>query len=353
MSESKTPATTIAIDPTAFKNLIDQALEQTITAAVEQLVLDPEWLSKIEQMINQTVTQRTLARISGIDTMDIIREQVRQNLQTVQNKIVESVGKLGIHNTANGVEITVMDQHVAVANTLSAKSIEVVDSAVIKNLAVTGTINVDNRSWDELSESIKQKTLQSVDKEWTEQLVQQVKQQIKTDGIDIDRVTIDGEPLLDQNKLSSNITETSIQQLGTLKNLSVDGEAHVYNTLSVVNRRVGINTREPEMALGLWDEEVSLVAGKLKSNTAYVGTSRNQSLTLGVNRESQVEIDITGLTTVKRLQVGLHKIGHGTELPNYSGTRGDIVFNASVNVNDPVFAWICLGGHKWKVLRAV
>ena len=65
----------------------------------------------------------------------------------------------------------------------------------------------------------------------------------------------------------------------------------------------------------------------------------------------QLTIDADGLTTIKKLQVGLHKISHATQVPGWSGTRGDMVFNASPG-SDRVFAWVCLGAYKWQVLKS-
>jgi hypothetical protein len=128
-------------------------------------------------------------------------------------------------------------------------------------------------------------------------------------------------------------------------------KSHIYDTLSVINHRVGINTTTPESALSIWDEEVSVIIGKHKAKQAYVGTSRDQGLALGVNREPQIEIDTAGLTRIKKLQVGLHKISHDTQVPGWSGTRGDMVFNANPGA-DRVFAWVCLGAHKWQTLKS-
>jgi hypothetical protein len=140
--------------------------------------------------------------------------------------------------------------------------------------------------------------------------------------------------------------------VGTLKRLTVSGEANFNNnTFNVLNKRLGVNTDSPEKALGVWDEEVSVVIGKHKLNQAYIGTNREQSIVLGVNREPQVEINVNGLTTIKQLQVGLHKIGHATQVPGWSGNRGDLILNTSPGP-DRVFAWVCLGAYKWQVLKS-
>ena len=66
---------------------------------------------------------------------------------------------------------------------------------------------------------------------------------------------------------------------------------------------------------------------------------------------AHVEITADGLTQIKKLQVGVHKISHATEVPGWSGTKGDMVFNANPGSNR-VFAWVCLGAFKWQVLKS-
>jgi hypothetical protein len=123
------------------------------------------------------------------------------------------------------------------------------------------------------------------------------------------------------------------------------------NTLNVVNKRIGINTESPEMALSVWDEEISVVIGKNKAKQAYIGTNRDNGVAIGVNRVPQIELEVDGMTTIKKLRVGLHRISHDVQVPGYSGTRGDIVFNSNPGPSN-VFAWVCLGGHRWQDLKS-
>ena len=181
-------------------------------------------------------------------------------------------------------------------------------------------------------------------------MVQQVTEKIKIDGIDFDHVTIEGNTLVRDGRLSENITLSSLQTVGTLQRLRVAGEANLNNTLNVITRRVGVNTEEPEMALSVWDEEVSINIGKNKEKQAYVGTGRSQSLAIGTNRSTHIEIDADGMTQIKKLRVGVHQISHADMVPGWSGTRGDIVFNS--NPTDRVFAWVCLGNFKWQPLKS-
>jgi len=167
-------------------------------------------------------------------------------------------------------------------------------------------------------------------------------------------VHVGGEALVSGSGLSGKITDTNIEKLGTLRTLQVAGETKINNnTMSVLNKRVGINTENPEMALSVWDEEVSIVVGKHKSQQAYMGTNRDQGVSIGVNRIPQIEIGTDGLTTIKKLRVGLHKISYEPQVPGYAGSRGDLVFNSNPDMeNSSIFAWVCLGAYNWKTLRS-
>jgi hypothetical protein len=342
---------TITLDPVTVKQMVDHAVEQNIMTAIQALSQDPAWLEKIERQISQTMVDKIIAQLSATDITPIIKQHVNENMAVFRKDILEKFSSTGIDDRANLCQLTVMDDVVVVENQLTAKNINIVNAAVMQDLVVTGSVNIDNVSWNQLSDGIADRTLKRLSKEWRETLVSQVVDQIKQGGIDFDSITVGGEPLIQGHALSRTITDSSLQKVGVLRDLQVKGEAHFNNTVSVMNRRLGINTETPEMALSIWDEEVSVVIGKHKAKQAYIGTSRDSAVAIGVNRVPHIEIDIDGLTTVKKLRVGLHKISHDTQVPGWSGTRGDIVFNASPGP-DRVFAWVCLGAHRWQTLKS-
>ena len=336
------------VDYDYIKQAVNDSSQAVIQTAINELSLDPQWLEKIEKLVNQQAAHRVAAGLSSVDLGSIVRSSVDSAVNSLKVQIFH-----GISSTAEAVELTVMDQHVVVENNFTARSISAVDSITVKDLVVKGSVNVDNRAWQTLADSISQRTLEQLNDEWKSTLVDQVKQSIKQQGIDFSDISVGGVPLVKQGKLSSSVTESSLKSVGALQSLTVSGTANLNETLAVHKKRVGINTEEPDMALSLWDEEVAISVGKIKNQTGYIGTTRKQGIAIGVNRTAAVEIDENGLTAVKKIQVGQHRISHGTEVPNYSGTRGDIVFNANASVDDSVFAWQCLGGFKWKVIRAV
>ena len=341
----------ITIDPAIVQQLVDQAVQENILSAVENLSSDPAWLARIEHMINQTVVQETITRLKSIDLNPTIKQCVDESMSVFQQSLLTKFTSTGITDHATSCQLTVTDDAVVVGNRLDTKSVNIAQTATVQNLIVKGTINTDNHSWQNLIDSLGQKTLDLMTEDWIAGLVQQVTEQINENGISFDQVTVGDQKLVDGNRLSGSITETNILSVGQLRQLIVAGEAHINETFSVVNNRVGVNTTEPEMALSVWDEEVSVVIGKNKAKQAYIGTNRDQGIAIGVNRIPQIEIDSEGLTRIKKLQVGVHRIAHDVKVPGWSGTRGDIVFNASPG-DDAVFAWVCLGAFKWKALRS-
>lgn len=344
----KIPGLSQYIDYGFITRAVNDTTQDLIKQTIAELTLDPVWLEKIQQVVDQHATQRVLASLSNTDIRPIIKQNIEETVANLNTSVFK-----GIQSNSETVELTVLDDHVVVENNFTAKDISAVNSLTVKDLVVKGSINTDNRAWQELANTVGTKAFEKLDAKWKDTLVEQVKESITNQGIDFKNVKVDGELLVSNGKLSQNITESNLRSIGTLSTLTVTGETTLNETVSVTKKRVGINTQEPDMALSVWDEEVTISAGKFKNQTGFIGTTRKQALAIGVNKIPAIEINDAGLTAIKQLQVGIHKISHGNEVPNYSGTKGDIVFNANPTIENPVFAWQCLGGFKWKLIKAV
>ena len=338
------------VDNTVITQSIATAVDQTIQSALANLGQDPVWLAGVETTVKQNMVLETISRIGSIDINTIICQRVDENMQKIRQEFITDFSSTGIDDQATACQLTIMDDTTVVENRLTTADLTVVNGARINDLAVTGSINTDNPVWTTLADNISNTTLEKLSEKWRTELVQQVAEQIRKKGIDFDSVTIGGDYVVAGNRLSKAITESSLQSVGVLNQLSVKGETHLNNTVSVINSRLGVNTSSPESALSVWDEEVSVIVGKHKAKHAYIGTARDQTLSLGVNRTPYLDIDNTGLTTVKKLQVGVHKFSHATQVPGWLGTKGDVVFNANPGP-DRVFAWICTGSYNWQVIK--
>jgi hypothetical protein len=330
---------------------IDSGIQVLVNTAIDNLVIDTEWQNKIERSVNQLMTTRLGDRLSAIDLNSLIVSHIDAGIDRWQDRLKQNFRTNGISDQASNIELTVLDGVVVVERDFVAKNIQVETDLIVNNLVVSGAINTDNRSWNELKDVISQQVLTATTEKWRQELIDQVVLQSRTAGINFDSVMIDDQPLIENKTLSTAVVDSHLQSIGTLRDLKVSGPANFGQTMQVAGRRVGINTQDPEMALAVWDEEVSIIAGKLSKQQAFIGTARLQNLAIGVNRTPQIEIDVDGLTTIKQLRVGRHRISHANSVPGYSGTRGDLVLNSDPKPGTP-FAWVCLGSFQWQSLNS-
>ena len=346
------------VDQTRITQLVDLAVEREICKGIDALTADPVWIAKIETLISQRYVDRLTDWISQIDINSLICQQIDQSMDRWRDRLMENFATHGIKDLAQTTELTVSPERVDVAHRLSANELDIARSAQIqgtlqvKDLVLTGTVNTDNLAWRELSNTIATETLDLITDDWKQQLIQEVLDLAKGQGIQFDQVLIAGTPLIQDHTLNKTVRHSHLESVGTLSTLTVAGAASFTDTVHVKPRRMGINTSDPEMALSVWDEEVAIIAGKLRKDQAYLGTLRLQNLAIGVNRQAYLEVNTEGLTTIKNLRIDRHSVSFGTQVPGYKGTRGDLVFNSDPNEGQP-FAWVCLGAYSWQALRAM
>ena len=357
MAQGAVPGLDQYVDQDRVRTAVYSGTQEIVQGAIDQLVLDETWLASIEHTIIDNLTRRVGQLLSQIDVNSLVLDNLQQSVELVMSKRQFQ----GVRDRAREVEIDITDQQVSITNALSAGSIsshklEVREDATIagnltvKNLAVKGSINTDNKAWADLAEAVMSRANDLLDEHWRQTLCDQVTDKIKETGIAFTSVKIDGQELVKDGSLSSGVSRSSLKSVGVLESLDVRGPTTI-NSLRVKDRRVGINTDDPEMALSVWDEEVSVIAGKLRQNQAYIGTSRAQALTIGINRTAAIDITEQGRVAINHLTVGRHRICHEAECPNYSGTKGDIVFNSNPK-NDGIWGWQCLGAFRWVPLRS-
>lgn len=337
-----------------IKTAVDSAVQVHVARIIDELSLDPTWIAKIETLINQNYSQRFAKHLSTVDVTALIAKHIDQGIERWSHKLRTP----GINDIATSCQLTVMDEAVVIEQAAVAKDVavagnaEIAGSLTVQDLVVRGTVNVDCRSWDEITNRASQQTLQQLTQDWRDQLVQQVLDLARRDGIDFAEVRINGKNLIQGDALTDVVKQSQLEQVGILRNLEVSGTASLNNTVTVTRGRVGINTNTPESSLTVWDEEVSIIVGKQQKNTAFVGTGRNQNLVLGVNRQNHLEIDPEGLVTIKQLRLDRFRIGHTDRVPGWAGSRGDFMLNHDFKPHQP-FAWVCLGGLRWQPLMSV
>jgi hypothetical protein len=358
LEQGHVPGISQYVDPVTVIRSIDQAVEREISNSLAAIMLDPVWISKIETLITQSYVTKVSQWLSEVDVNSLIRSEIDAGVERWQDRLKQNFATRGIQDNADALELNLSPGQVTVNNDFSClghtelQKAKIQGTLEVRDLILTGTINTDNHSWNELTNKIAQDTLDLITDQWRQDLVSDVLARAKTQGIEFQEVIIRGAPLIKDGVLNPVVRHSQLQTLGNLDRLAVIGSTDLCETVHVRPRRLGINTADPEMALSVWDEEVTVVAGKLRQNHAFLGTARQQTLSLGVNRKAWLDIDADGLVTVKNLRIDRHRISFAAQVPGYSGTRGDIVFNSDPNDGQP-FAWVCLGAFRWQPLKAV
>ena len=346
------------VDQDKVTRTIDSSMTELVDAAISNMVLDLKWISKIENMANQRMTDRMIQELSKFDLNSAIVTQIDAGIDRWQDRLKKDFVTNGIVDKATTTQLTIEDNVVIAENDFVTNDLFVLHGGVVTgdlivdNLIVKKLINTDNDSWDELANKISADVLKNTTEQWKEQLAIEVLELAKTNGINFDSILLGDVPLIADGSLNPTVVTSNLRKLGILQELTVDGFTKLNDTVHVNKHRVGINTENPEMALSVWDEEVAVIAGKLASQVGYLGTARLQTLAIGVNRIPQITIDTTGLTVVKQLQVDRFKIGFASSVPGYSGTRGDLIFNSDPQAGAP-FGWVCLGSFQWQPLKGL
>jgi hypothetical protein len=169
---------------------------------------------------------------------------------------------------------------------------------------------------------------------------------IKTEGLNLNKIKLNDNEVISENKLGSTIISSNLQHLGVLKELQVSGESLLAETLYVTPKRVGINTIEPSGALAIWDQEVEIVASKKSADTGSFGTPRKQRLILTSNNKENILLDDDGSAVINDLRIGSMKFTASSEPPSYVSQKGHVVWNTNPSLGGPL-GWICLGATNW------
>tara|TARA_B100001057_G_scaffold447995_1_gene487915 strand:- start:1597 stop:2580 length:984 start_codon:yes stop_codon:yes gene_type:complete len=160
-------------------------------------------------------------------------------------------------------------------------------------------------------------------------------------------INIDGKAVLSQKKLGNSVLESNLRSVGTLKELVVSGESLFADTLyTSPAKRVGINTIEPTHVLSIWEQEVEVNIGKLKQDSAIIGTTRQHNVHLQSGSNDNIILHPTGKTQIDNPVLNNRTFTNNATVPGYSGSRGDICWNDNPELGKPI-GWVCLGGTRW------
>jgi hypothetical protein len=352
-----------------FKTIQDQ-----LDVIVENFITD--LTDKIAVDITNTVKTETAQKISQIDISKVVQDRVASVLKNYLNSAdfpdhsipgtainsqglaisgdnvyggtIKNFGSTGIEDKATTCQVTILDNGTVFENTLYSPRLEVKGDTVIDgDLILKGSIPVDSLGFQMIVNEASISVRKGMDSEFFKNYNDILLSTIKTDGLDLNKLTINGKVVVDGNQLGAVVSESSLQTVGTLRSLETSGQAYLAKTLVATNGRVGVNTIEPSTAFDLWDQEVQVKIGKYQKGTARIAVQNGQTLVLSSDEQDTLICEKDGSVTVQQLNVGtgVHITSSDTA-PNSESQKGHIVFNSNPSLGGPL-GWVCLGGHNW------
>ena len=338
-------------DMTLFENRLVEAGDRIINT------IDTDSTQKVNDLIG--------SKINGVDLEALVAQFIASNLNSdgrhlslipgaipgtavdstsltisadnIIDGTVKNFASTGIDDKATSCQLTIMDAGTVFENTLYAPRVEVKGDAIIDgNLIIKGTIPKESQTYQNIIADVSSIAESTHDRILT---------RIQTETLDIAKLTIGQRSIIEGDTLTTAVVNSNLRRVGTLTDLQTAGETLLSETLYTTNRRVGINTMDPSLALSVWDEEVEISIGKYSQDTAQM-TTRSKTFVIGSNNQKTITLTGDGTAVIPRLQIGNMLFYSSSTSPSDSAPKGTVVFNENPSLGGPL-GWVSLGDARW------
>jgi hypothetical protein len=381
---------TVVINQRLDEILSTGIIDRIVTARVEQQInqFTPD-LSKFEEGL-QTVSNNIIAgldnaanrqisdhinqKIHAIDIPSLIDQAIASQLElnnykipfkdkTIAGTAIDTIGltisgdnivggvvakfaSTGIEDKASQCQVTILDQGTVFENTVYAPYMEVKGGATIDgDLTILGNIT-DNPAYQKLIADVSTNAQTAIGPAVLDAYQDRVFERIQQEGLDLNKIKIDGQSIVEGDRLTNAVRHSQLQSVGIIRDLQTDGEALLSQTLYVSNNRVGVNTMDPNAALSVWDEEIEIGIGKQSQGVARISSARDHTLILGSNKQDNIILTPDGVAAISKLQLGNMMFSTSATPPQYDAPRGSVVFNEIPSLGGPL-GWVSLGSARW------
>ena len=287
-------------------NLAQTVQYQAIAAATESVnaqIDKIDFAQLCQATLLNALQQQTLKfPNASIPGSAIDQSTVNLSGNSVNGGIIQNFGSTGIDDKATSCQLSIFDEVTVVENNLVTRDLTVKGTTTIEgDLNVTGTLPESSTLFQNVVRATSERVTTNLNQGIFQGYANLVTAQLQSTGIDLSKITVQGQEIINGNSIGNFITQSNLQKVGQLSELQVAGEAFLSATLYTTNGRVGINTIEPGCALSIWDQEVEVTVSKQTSNTAIIETPRNQSLVLSSNGQDNITLTPDGATTVNKI----------------------------------------------------
>lgn len=339
-------------------NIVDKFKQDTTT-----------FLSRLTQQINDQISNDIRSRTGTLNITELITQRANDivfssirtgNLNFPTHSIkLQSLDLSGLTISADaitdgriskfestGIQDLSTECRITVTDTTSIFE----NKITVGDIDVTGNFNLLGKIPAKLADSIAERTMARYEEKLTSGLFDRFTDhavtKLNASGIDFAKAKYNGDLLINDGTLNSKIHTSNLQKVGVLNDLMVVGEILLDDSLFVTNKRMGLNTMNPDYTMELWDQEIQFMFSKQEKNVGYIGSKRKQKLILGTFDKSNLVCEEDGSITVQKIKLGFTKMSSAAFCPSENRERGEIVWNEQPQIGTPI-GWVSLGGARW------
>ena len=326
-----------------INNLVKEHLDYQVKIAVRTSISQTD----IKSIINETVDKNLKIQISkfnfpnsSIPNSAINWQNAQFSGSMISGGIIKDFNSIGIQDKSTECQLTILDGLVVVENHLLAKKIKSnsveVDNLTVNDIKILG--NVDP------SPNLLEKMHSISEKVFTKNTLE------KNLEIDNKNIESQGKLIINKDSLGPSVAFSNLRKLGLLQDLRVQGDATFSETMFVSDqRKVGINTQEPNGVFTVWDQDAELTMMKQSSKNMFFGSTRLSDVSLGTNNQAQLILRQNEVEIKDSLRVMGIKFTVVNNIPDYAGELNEIVFVSNAREGQPLM-YICKGNNTWAAL---
>lgn len=308
----------------------------------------------VNQVVRDLVSAEVLKRMSttqfpehSIPGMSINPVGLQLKGDNINGGIIQNFSSTGIEDKSSSVQMTLLDEAVVIENKIVAMGLNIQGTTVLDgDLVINGDVPPHSKFYTSIIDNAVEGVKNSMDEAFFGDYSTVIFEKIKTEGLDLNRITLNGTEVIIGNKLNYGIVDTNITRLGMVKDLQTVGETYLSENLYVGKDKVGIGTMEPGHSLTVWDQEVEIGFGKRLKDTGWIGTPRNQNLIISANNQDNLVIAADGSVQVKQLTVNKISIISTPQVPSGIYPKATVAFNENPAPGQPI-GWVSLGNGSW------
>jgi hypothetical protein len=217
-----------------------------------------------------------------------------------------------------------------ISDNIVSKKAEI-DAISVNTLDISGNISLGQQARDTISSLVSEIFNSDLD----------IGEHAITNGVD---------RLLTHQSLGPSIVYSNIRKLGLLQDLNVSGSATIGSTMIVNDRKVGINTENPNGALTVWDDDAELSVLKLAKKQMFIGSTRGSDIIIGTNADERMRIGVKEVSISGPLRIMGIRFSVADAVPDRQGEPKEIVMLINAGPGQPMF-YMCQGSNTWAALE--